>query len=230
LDKNKIENSLIPIGSNGLVRVGNTINITNKILFGSIEKLFNKAFFLLNSKHLNSTNDNYCILLESDSNYRKINRFYWQAKEINNYNESIELLTQVILIKPSHYLSYELRGIAKKALKDYTGAIDDYSKAIEIDPKFSYAYNGRGNAKKDLKDYIGAIDDYSKAIEIDPKFAYAYINRGNLKGALNDYTGAMDDFSKAIEIDPKFSYGYHGRGNVKNVLKDYQGADRKSVV
>ena len=32
----KEENTLIPLSSNGLIRVGNTISITNKILFGSI--------------------------------------------------------------------------------------------------------------------------------------------------------------------------------------------------
>lgn len=37
-DDNKIENSLIPIGSTGLVRVGNSIDITNKILLESREQ------------------------------------------------------------------------------------------------------------------------------------------------------------------------------------------------
>ena len=68
-DKNT---SLIPSGSYGLVRVGNTIDITYKILFGDIEKLFNEAFFLLNSKHLNRGNENYCISLETNLNFRKI--------------------------------------------------------------------------------------------------------------------------------------------------------------
>lgn len=43
-DDNKIENSLIPIGSTGLVRVGNSIDITNKIIREHDERIVSENF------------------------------------------------------------------------------------------------------------------------------------------------------------------------------------------
>jgi hypothetical protein len=52
-EENKKENSLIPINSTGLIQSRNLIALTNKLLFGDIESLFNEAFYLLNNKDIN---------------------------------------------------------------------------------------------------------------------------------------------------------------------------------
>ena len=47
-DNETNNNSLVPIHNTGLIKAGNIIKITNKIIFNGIEELFNEAFCLLN--------------------------------------------------------------------------------------------------------------------------------------------------------------------------------------
>ncbi|MDR2087422.1 MAG: tetratricopeptide repeat protein [Dysgonamonadaceae bacterium] len=222
MENNKLQ--IIP-SKNLVARIDKQLTIENKILFGSIEKLFNQAFCLLNSKDLEHSKENFCLAFELNKNYRKERKFSYKANNIEDYHQSILLFSEVLKIKPKHILSFDFRGIAKSALKDYAAAIEDYSKAIEIDPNYATAYVCRGNAKYALKDYGGAIEDYSKAIEIDPNFADAYSYRAAAKDALKDYGGAVEDCSKAIEIDPNYAYAYCCRGLAKRELGNYEEAE-----
>lgn len=184
-DKNK--NALIPVGANQLKKVSNIFAITDKLLIGEIEQLFNEAFYLINSADLTGIEENYCKWFELDKNYYKRKNFKYKAKNKDDYKKAIALFIKVLKIKPKHYFSCLNKGIAKANLTDYEGAIEDYNKAIEIDPNYSYAYNNRGVAKNNLKDYEGAIEDCNKAIENDPDFVDAYIDRECAKRHIKDY-------------------------------------------
>ena len=219
-ETDKEPHSLIPIGNNQLKKVENAIAITDKILLGEIEQLFNKAFYLINSKDLSGIEENYCLKLASDKDYLKRNQFKYRAKEKDDYKKAIILFSKVLKTKPKHYFSFYFKGVSKGNLKDYEGAIKDYTKAIEIDPDDAAAYYNRGIAKCNLKDYEGAIEDYTKAIEIDPDYAFAYNNRGIAKKNLKDYKGAIKDYTKAIEIDPDYTTAYNNREIAKNNLND----------
>jgi tetratricopeptide (TPR) repeat protein len=214
-DYNNHDNSIIPVSSSNIVNVGSSISILNKILYGSISALFNKAFCKLNSKQTLSIDRDYLYLLETNPTHRKYAKYKYLANSDDDYREALAIFTEVLKIKPKHILSIEMGAICKKRLGNVYEAIEDYSKAIEIDNNYSSAYNGRGVAKDDLNDYQGAIEDYSKAIEIDPKFGIAYYNRGIVKADLKDYQGAIEDYSRAIEIDPKDAHAYGNRGIVK---------------
>jgi tetratricopeptide (TPR) repeat protein len=205
MNENK-NNSLIPIGSTSLLKIENSIRITNKILFGRITDLFIKAFCLINSKEIKSIDKDYLFLLESKPSHRKQTNYTFEANSQENYTVAIQMFQEILEINPKHAITFEMIGICKNQLNNYVGAIEYLSKAIDIDPNYEYAYNNRGNAKKNLKDYTGAIEDYSKAIDIDPNYATAYYNRGNAKCELKDYTGAIEDYSKAIDIDPNYEY------------------------
>ena len=132
IEENKKENTLIPIRSNGLVRVGNAISITNKILFGDIEKIFNEAFFLINSKGLSVIEENYCMLFELDEKYNRRNNFKYNAKEKNDYVKAIELFSSVLKMSQRHYFSHFFRGIAYYRLRKYQDAIIDFSKLLSL--------------------------------------------------------------------------------------------------
>ena len=167
-DKKLIINSVIPIESNSLIRVNSSISITNKLLFGDIEHLFNKAFCLMIDKISENYRENYLLLLETDTNHRKKVKYNFGSRNEKDYTEALNVFSEILNYKPKHLLSIEMSAICKVFIKNYSGAIENFSKAIEIDPEYASAYNGRGNAKGKLKDYHGAIDDFSKAIEIDP--------------------------------------------------------------
>ena len=223
-DKNG-EKSLVTNKNNKIVKVGNSIAITNKILFADIEELFNRAFLIMNSKNKSlAKNKNYLLLFETDSKHLQNLEYSYQANRIEDYDTALGLFENILSRKPEHILSLVMKGNCKTRLKDFEGAIADYSKAIEIDSKFAKAYYGRGNAKDNLKDFEGAIPDYSKAIEIDPEYANAYNGRGVAKRNLKDFEGAIADYSKAIEIDPEYAAAYKNRGIAKRNLKDFEGA------
>src|ERR1035438_4614201 len=133
-DNSHNSNSLIPTKPNALVRVTDSLQITNKLIFGGIENLFNEAFYLINSEHLKGVEENYCFLIEYDSQYLKKKKFKYEANSSDNYTKATELFAQVINIKPNLKSAFLCRGIAKMKLNDYKSAIADYTKAIEIDP------------------------------------------------------------------------------------------------
>lgn len=192
-NKNQINTSLIPILSTNIVRVGSVISITNKLLFGDIEHLFNAAFCLLNSKKLANSQVNFCREFETNPIFRKREKFDFKANDNKDYFKAIELFTKVIELKSYHSISYEFRGVAKSELKLIEVSLEDFSKAIEISPENIYAYNYRGCQKSFLKDWKGALIDFTKAIEIDPNYHKPYCNKEICYGNLNDRIGLLNN-------------------------------------
>lgn len=231
-NKNKDSSSIIPIRSTGLVRVRNILEIVDKILYNDIQEIFNKAFFLLNSKNIDKNSCNYLLLLQECSiSERNLLQFSFEAKEEQHYIEAINLFSNILEIKPNNYLSIEFRGIAKYKSTDLIGAINDLNKAIS---------NGLGN--KDTYYYLAvskfwqsrdssALDDFNNAINCNPIFAEAYLGRGMMKSSLSNFTEGIEDFNKAINFNPDLYTAYYSRasanrllGNYKEALKDYDFA------
>ena len=145
-------NSLIPIGSTALVRVGNSIDITNKIIKEHEERpIFSN---IRTTKAGNSKDPN-----DADA-YNTLGN---EKFRLNDYNGAIKDYTKAIEIAieidPKYKYPYYNRGVAKYELKDYNGAIEDYSKAIEIDHKWANAYYNRGIAKGEIGDKAGQQSD-----------------------------------------------------------------------
>jgi hypothetical protein len=159
-EDNKKQKSLIPVVSTRLVRVGDAINITSKILFARISDLFNTAFCKMNSKDIKYDDLNYLLFLDLNPSFRKRN-FLYEANSKENFMLVLTIFSKILKIKPRHFILLEMMGICKSKLEDYVGAIEDYYKTIKIDTYYASAYNGRGIAK-------GNLEDYSKAIVIDP--------------------------------------------------------------
>jgi len=152
-ENNTESNSLVPIQNTSIVKAGNLIKITNKLVFNEIENIFNEAFYLINSKHFQRNSENFCFLIQYNSKYLNDRKFKdYEANSDEDYEKAIELFSTVIIKQPSFKYAYYLRGIAKDHLKDYKGAISDYTKTIEIDPNFENAYFYREGAKLLLVD------------------------------------------------------------------------------
>ena len=199
----------------------------NKLFYGDIEDLFNKAFYLLNSVRLDKCDENYLLLLETDHSHNKKARYDYEATSKYDYKVALSIFQEILNRNSKHILSLEMSGICNYRLGNYSESIEDYSKAIELEPKLLFAYSKLGEVKLDIlvKDYKGAIKDFSKAIELDNKFAEAYNNRGIAKYRSNDYNGAIEDYSKAIELDElDCAIAYSNRGMAKCQLNDYNGA------
>jgi tetratricopeptide (TPR) repeat protein len=169
-DNKKIENSLIPIGSTSLIRVVNSISITNKLVEreNEIESLFNKAYILIfnrfNTKIIE--NDFYNTIIKNPGIIDKQYCFFeGNADNPENYNLAIACLLEIIKIKPSFIFSYYFRGIAYENIGEYDLALKDYSIFIKMSKNTTLGYKKRaflnyyqfGNAKKAIKDCNAAL-------------------------------------------------------------------------
>ncbi len=222
--------SLIPIQNKSIVRVEKTLAITNKIIFSGIEKLFNEGFYLLNSKHLERSDVNYCFLFEYDKHYYRKNDFNYEAISEDAYHKAIEIFSEAIRINPSFEYSYIFRGIARSNLGDIDGSVEDYSVAIDFNQNNAFAYFIRGETCC-MAFPIEAIEDFSKAIEIDSLYEEAYQARGytkKFKNCYNDidqYQDAINDLTKAIELNPNNVGALYGRADINSRwFKNYKSA------
>jgi tetratricopeptide (TPR) repeat protein len=230
------KDSLIPVDSNKVARIAGSLEITKKILYGNISELFNSAFSKLNSEEELDERMDFLHLIET--NHLHANKYSYRAKEKSDYKTALEGFTSVLKIRPAHYWSTVMRGIAKAALSDYQGALEDYNKAIEIDANYALAYNARGIVKRKLEDYYGAGEDYNKALEIDPEFSSAYNNRNVLTLNVRKYNRDMytdfkkaigvinvdifADYQKATSINPKNAVAYCNQGQFMITGQGYE--------
>src|SRR5690606_25493474 len=107
--------------------------------------------------------------------FGQANKILRQGLKSTNFNEQIELFTQVIQLEPKNLDAYFYRGLAKYNLGEYNGAILDYTKVIFYKPDADTYYN-RGNCKFALQDYVGAKEDYTKALELNKQLVDAIYN------------------------------------------------------
>lgn len=170
------------MGSTGLIRVGNSISITNKLVEreNKIESLFNKAYNLIFNQSITKIleNDFYSTLIKNPSIIDKQYSFFeGNADDPENYNLAIDYLSQIIKIKPTFIFSYYFRGIAYENIGVCDLALKDYSTFIKLSKNTTLGYKKRaflnyyefGNANKAIEDCNTALmlnENDEKCLEI----------------------------------------------------------------
>ncbi|MBO0763296.1 MAG: tetratricopeptide repeat protein [Hyphomicrobiaceae bacterium] len=135
------------------------------------------------------------------------------------YDLAIPELDKILIIQPSAWAAYALRGHAYSGKKEYTRALADVSKAIEINPGAAIAFAGRCYILLQTKTYERALADCTKGIEIGPAAPALYALRGSVYLALKAYQPAIADFDKAIGMGAPPSQAAFGRGLAHLYLK-----------
>jgi tetratricopeptide (TPR) repeat protein len=236
MSENSFEiNQIIQVQSKNLVKIGKSLSVSNKLIYNGIDELFNEAFYLMNSKYLKRTNENFLFQIENNRDYIKKNNFKFIAKTDEDFEKAIEYFNKVIELLPNCKHAYLLRGIARTNYNFSTNKfyllyiLHDFLKALNIDPDFSEVYFYRSKASIYLStnpNYYIIIEDLTKAINIDRNNWQAYSWRGFIKSyqEINDTQGAIDDLTKAIEINPLRGELYKLRGTYRNDVKEFNGA------
>ena len=134
-----------------------------------------------------------------------------KARENNNLDEQVKLLTEAIKVAPESADALTARGDARMLKGDYDLAIADYTRSIELRPSAGTPYNNRGVAYVRKGDHVRAMRDFDKAIELDPTLAGAYYNRADANVFQQDFDRGIADFTKAIELKPDDPDAYQGR-------------------
>lgn len=118
----------------------------------------------------------------------------------NNYEEALQLYTEVIAIDGENMNAYLRRGFCQSALKNYDNAIEDYTVVITKHPDHPFAYLSRGSAYNKQESWQLALSDFDKVLSLDPKNQEAYNNRGWTKVGLNLYKEACKDWKTSRKL------------------------------
>jgi tetratricopeptide (TPR) repeat protein len=147
-----------------------------------------------------------------------------KARETNNLDEQVKLLTKAVQLAPESAAAFTARGDAHMMKGDYDLAIADYSRSIDLRPSTGTPYNNRGVAYVRKGDHARAMQDFDKAIQLDPTLAGAYYNRADANVFQQNFDGAIADFSKAIELKPDDPDAYQGRAMAYYQKRSYDQA------
>ncbi|WP_100613370.1 tetratricopeptide repeat protein [Confluentibacter citreus] len=155
--------------------------------------------------------------------FGQANKLLRQGLKSTNFNEQIELFTQVIKLEPKNLDAYFYRGLAKYNLGEYTSAILDYTNVIFYKPDADTYYN-RGNSKFALEDYVGAKEDYTKALELNNRLIDAIYNLALANVYLGEFSEAIVHFDKITNLFPGDANVYNQKGMAYMELKNYKEA------
>lgn len=221
-ESTKTNTGLIKSARKGLFVANKALSFTNKLAGGEVQRYFNEAFCLLNG--FSENENNYLFNLQNRKNYRKNYPFSFNAKTFEDYTKAQDLFTQVITLKPDHYLAYDFRGITRIKMGDISGGILDFGLSSIYNNKYQYGHLNCGNAYDDQGDYKKAIENYSAAIAIDKDFAQAYNARANCRSKIKNHRDALLDYNQAILLDPDYAVAYYNRGITYKHLKNLEAS------
>lgn len=150
-------------------------------------------------------------------------------QRLQQYDESIEIITKAISMKPDNPDNYNNIALSYANLGDYDNAISYLDKAISIRNDYLY-YNNLAIQYRQIYQYDKAIDLFEKAIEANgDKDPQIWNNLGGVYGDLKDSVNAERCFFRASELDPDFSashvdlaFTYHLKGEWQKGFEEYE--------
>jgi len=134
----------------------------------------------------------------SSDAYRAAIRYFEQG----DYQNTINLMQQVLVIEPDAADAYYYIGESYHLLGEDAKALDAYNAAVQINASFAPGYYGQALALEALNfepDVTGYLD---QAIQLDPQFAAAYLERGRQRIEHGDPQAALEDLEQADSLSP----------------------------
>lgn len=136
---------------------------------------------------------------------------YFKKEE---YNKSINDLTESIKNFPSASKLYWIRGIAYSMVGHFEGAVSDFNKYESLGGEFDpETYTLRATAYMQLNNNDKALLDYNKALEVKPDIFKVRMYRGMIYTDNQEYEKAIVDYEAALKLNPPdemFLYFYLG--------------------
>lgn len=229
-NENKTNNSLVPLDSKGLVRLENSIAITDKILIeiNKIESMFNEA---VSAMDLSKDNDNINYFRELN-NLNDRNILFWNKYSLrvfpfnSNFTKITKTLKEVISIRQNQIPSYIALAIAN--LDNNQGnninAINYCDIVLNLELNNLNAHYYKGYALYLLKNWQKAIEQINIVILIDINCVSAYELKSKVLCKMGLYHKAIEVCSIGLKIDPKKSSTYFTRGELYDKLHQYEEA------
>ncbi|CAG8655684.1 20904_t:CDS:2 [Cetraspora pellucida] len=146
-----------------------------------------------------------------------------QALKDLNYNEAINLFTQILKEHPNSYIVRCNLAYAAYQIEDWDRAIEDLNHAISKNPRKARAYAFRGEVYRSRSMYDKALADLNKSVKIQ-KNSFALRSRAEVYSSTQQYEKAILDLNLALNIDPKNIFILIQRAKVRCLLGLYDEA------
>jgi tetratricopeptide (TPR) repeat protein len=124
-----------------------------------------------------------------------------EALEKKQYDQAIQLFTEVIKRNSRSGDAYFHRGIAYLEKDDYPSALADLDQSIALDGGRAAAFSARAWVHHKQDHDALALSDCKKALSIDPETTDAYTTRGSIYEKRKQYDKARADYEKACQTD-----------------------------
>lgn len=157
-----------------------------------------------------------------------VNNYIFRGKQAivnNQYPDAIELLSEVIQVRPEMHEPYFLRAIAKYNLGDFKGAETDLTRSLDIKPNFPDALMYRGVTRQRMLNFSAAIQDFDRALHIDAFNDEVLTSKAFARTVQGKYDDAIELCNKAIEINKQNERAYVTRAWCKYQIYDLEGAE-----
>ncbi|MDX9786779.1 MAG: tetratricopeptide repeat protein [Desulfobacterales bacterium] len=179
----------------------------------SLQKIVVIFFFcILTGEHGYSQTDPKALFDMAVSNYKQ-----------GNYQEAIDLFTELIVIAPDNAKAYKNRGVALMSVRKMDDAIQDFNTALRIDPSLKGLYSNLGAAWHYKGEYEKAVFNYDIAIKEAPNSYVSYFNRAISRVALNRLEEARADLEKTLALNPGFDPAVSAKQDVQKMLAETSG-------
>jgi tetratricopeptide (TPR) repeat protein len=182
------------------------IGLLLKSILLTSKKKFDKSDEILNSISIEELNE-----LENEIRLFTIscNCFYTKRNK-----EAIGFCDELILIKPSNYTIYLIRGLANAELENHKEAILDFKMALKekweikgIKSNLAYSYLRNGNRIKSLLLFRQVVNHFPDHWKIQYNTGLSYFKLGF-------FSKALIYLNKTEELKPDFSGTYLTRGYI----------------
>lgn len=166
----------------------------------------------------------FLVSCDQKSDYKDLFITAMEKTDSEEYSVAIDLLDDVIKIKPDFDSAYVERAFNYLQIKKPENALKDVNKAIELKYNNISAYFIRGMIYGYLYEFNKALKDYTHIIRLGDSI---YMNvalreRAYIYYKTNELNEAISDFSEIIESDSLSYESYVSRGIAKLRVDVYQ--------
>ncbi len=147
----------------------------------------------------------------------------------DNYEESIQILEELVKRFPDEKEAYFLIGNSFFSRSLLDSAIQYYLRVIEIDPFYKLAYNQMAYTYNTLNEYQKSLWAINKYIDIAPNEANPYDSRGEIYAKMGMIDESVESYKMAIEIKPDFIESWNKLG-ILYLFKDQPEAAKNCFI
>ena len=164
------------------------------------------------------------IIQKDNTHWRSIFNLYLIYINQKKYDESLNLINHLLLIKPDYAPALRDKALVMFYLKKIEDGLTLINKSLKINPNDYLSLNILGLIYGELKLEKKALEVFKIAIQIKPDYFASYNNLGNILQNLGEIDLSLHNFNKAIELNKKFAEGYNNIGNIYNLKSKYHKA------